>query len=415
VIDRPPSLAHPTDPSVWAGGVPHETFAWLRANEPVSFWEDLEGRRGYWLMARHDDLKTVSHATGTFSSRWGAVSLDDLDVDQLDARRTMLEEDPPRHTALRALVDDAFLPRAVRAYADAIAALTEPVLDAALSRERFDFVEAVAKEIPIRVLCRMLGVAERHTDDLVDWGNRMLSASDPEYADPELAARDPEELRLLPFGHPAALRVFALADELAEERRRRPRDDVVSRIVNGEVDGAPLSPQEVRTMFVLLVIAGNETTRHTLSHGLLGLLDHPEEADRLRDDPSVTDRAAEEVIRWATPINWHRRQVTADTDLRGVRLRAGDKVLLSFASANRDETVFDDPFALRLDRHPNPQVAFGRGGPHFCLGAHLARLEIAVVLGALAPRLERLRLDGPVERLRSDHINGIKRLPVRVR
>jgi cytochrome P450 len=184
--------------------------------------------------------------------------------------------------------------------------------------------------------------------------------------------------------------------------------------VTGEVDGDLLSRQEIRTMFVLLVIAGNETTRHTLSHGLLALLDHPGELARLIDDPSLTDRAAEEVIRWATPINWHRRQVTADTELRGQRLRTGDKVLLSFASANRDELVFGDPFALRLDRHPNPQVAFGRGGPHFCLGAHLARLEVAVVLRRLAPRLGRLRLDGNVERLLSDHINGIKRLPVAV-
>ncbi|MGZ5318301.1 MAG: cytochrome P450 [Actinomycetota bacterium] len=412
-MDRPP-LAHPTDPSVWDAGVPHETFAWLRANEPISFWDDLEGRRGFWLVARHDDLRSVSHDTATFSSRWGAVSLDDLDAEQLDARRTMLEEDPPRHTALRALVDEAFLPRAVRAYADAIEALTEPVLQAAFGRDRFDFVEAVAKEVPIRVLCRMLGVPERHTHDLVDWGNRMLSASDPDYADPELFAHDPSELRLLPFGHPAALRVFALADALADERRARPTDDVVSRIVTGEVDGEPLSPQEIRTMFVLLVIAGNETTRHTLSHGLLALLDHPDELARLRDDPAVSDRATEEVIRWATPINWHRRHVTSDTELRGRLLRAGDKLLLSFASANRDELVFGDPFALRLDRHPNPQVAFGRGGPHFCLGAHLARLEIAVVLRSLAPRLGRLRLDGPVERLRSDHINGIKRLPVAV-
>jgi cytochrome P450 len=162
------------------------------------------------------------------------------------------------------------------------------------------------------------------------------------------------------------------------------------------------------------VIAGNETTRHTLSHGLLALLDHPDQLARLRDDPAVSDRATEEVIRWATPINWHRRQVTTDTELRGRRLRAGDKLLLSFASANRDELVFGEPFTFRVDRHPNPQVAFGRGGPHFCLGAHLARLEIAVVLRRLAPHLGRLRLDGPVERLRSDHINGIKRLPVAV-
>lgn len=410
-MDRPP-LAHPTDPSAWETGVPHETFSWLRAHEPVSYWEDLGERRGYWLVARHDDLKAVSHDTATFSSRWGAVSLDDLEPDQLDARRTMLEEDPPRHTALRALVDEAFLPRGVRAYAAAVEALTEPVLEAAFVHDRFDFVEAVAKEVPIRVLCRMLGVPERHTDDLVDWGNRMLSSSDPDYADPELAARDPSDLRLLPFGHPAALRVFALADALVDERGARPTGDVISRIATGVVEGEPLSPQEVRTMFVLLVIAGNETTRHTLSHGLLALLDHPEELARLVDDPRVTDRATEEVIRWATPINWHRRQVTADTELRGRRLRAGDKLLLSFASANRDEAAFGDPSAFRVDRHPNPQVAFGRGGPHFCLGAHLARLEITVVLRMLAPRLGHLRIDGHVQRLRSDHINGIKRLPV---
>ena len=215
-MDRPP-LAHPTDPSVWEAGVPHETFAWLRANEPVSFWDDLEGRRGYWLVARHDDLRAVSHDTATFSSRSGAVSLDDLDPEQLDARRTMLEEDPPRHTALRALVDEAFLPRAVRAYADAIEALTDPVLDAAFARDRFDFVEAVAKEVPIRVLCRMLGVPERHTDDLVDWGNRMLSRLGPRL-------RGPGAGRARSLGAPAApLRAPGRAPGLRARRRARGR------------------------------------------------------------------------------------------------------------------------------------------------------------------------------------------------
>jgi cytochrome P450 len=415
-IERPP-LVHPCDTGAWSTAVPHDTFTWLRANEPVSRWDDLEGRRGFWLVAHHADVVAVTRDPERFTSRFGVVDLDDHADDELDARRTMLEEDPPRHTQLRRLVSDAFTPRAVRAYEGAIALATDALLDDALRDGTVEFVSSVATKVPIRVLCDMLGVPHEHTDDLVEWGNRLLAAPDPDRPDPILATLSHDERRLLPFGHPASLDAFALADALAAERRARPTDDVTSALVNGLVDGEPLSAAEFRTMWLMLVIAGNETTRHTLSLGLDALGDHPEWVARWQEASAAGDRrwmerATEEVIRWATPINWHRRQVVADTRLGGADLRAGDKLLVSFTSADRDERVFDEPFRFDLEREHNPQAAFGRGGPHFCLGAHLARLEVRIVLTRLLQRVGGVRRVAPPVRLASNHLNGLTRLDV---
>jgi cytochrome P450 len=288
------------------------------------------------------------------------------------------------------------------------------VLNETLRQQSFDFVEQVAKALPIRILGKILGVPEQHTDDLVTWGNQMLGASDPDYHDPELAAYTPESLRKLPFGHPAALRAFALAEKMAGERRAGQLDDVTARLLFGQVQGSSLSDEEYKATWLMLVIAGNETTRHALSHGLLAFIEHPEQWDRLRRQPDRLGMAAEEILRWATPINWHRRQVTAAYKLHGVKLQPGDKLILAFTSANRDETVFDDPFRFDMTRKPNPHVSFGRGGPHHCLGAFLARMEVRIVFEELLKRLTGLRLAGPVQRLQSNHLNGIKTLPIEV-
>jgi cytochrome P450 len=409
-----PSLADIADPAVWQDGVPHDTFTWLRANEPVAWWDHPGGQKGFWVVSRWQDVVDLSRNTEVFSSRAGVVNLDDLAPDQLEARRTMLEEDPPRHTELRALVDPDFSPRAIKAWEDTFRALTQMVLNETLRQQSFDFVEQVAKALPIRILCKILGVPEQHTDDLVTWGNQMLGASDPDYHDPELAAYSPESLRKLPFGHPAALRAFALAEKMAGERRAGQPDDVTARLRFGQVQGASLSDEEYKATWLMLVIAGNETTRHALSHGLLVFIEHPEQWDRRRRRPDRLGIAAEEILRWATPINWHRRQVTAAYELHGVELQPGDKLILAFTSANRDETVFDDPFRFEMTRKPNPHVSFGRGGPHHCLGAFLARMEVRIVFEELLKRVTGFRLAGPVQRLQSNHLNGIKALPIEV-
>jgi cytochrome P450 len=338
------------------------------------------------------------------------VILDDLGPEELDMRRTILEEDPPRHSRLRQLVNPDFAPRAVRGYSSFISSLTAIVLDRAVAKRHFDFVGEVAQAVPIRVLCKLLGVPRQHTEQLVGLGNAMVSDGPP----PPARTADGLETRLLPFGSPAALEAFELATDLALARRNDPRDDVTTRLLTGEVDGRRLTEQEFLTMWLMLVIAGNETTRHAISGGMEALIRRASLLEEWRSSPSMDVLASEEILRWTTPINWHRRTVTRDVLLGGQELRAGDKVLLMFMSANRDEEVFDSPDVLDLRRDPNPHVTFGRGGPHFCLGAHLARLEVQVVFGELWNRVSRVRPAGTVVRLRSDHFNGYVRMPVEV-
>jgi cytochrome P450 len=403
------------DPAVWEAAPPHELFAQLRATDPLPFVAHPQGHRGSWVVTRHADLVAVSRDPVTFSNRGGVVTMDDLDQLQLDARRTLLEEDPPRHTALRKLVNSDFLPRAVRAYTDVIGHLTRAVLDDALQRTRFDFVTEVAQEVPIRALFRLLGVPDEHADALAELGNRMVTdVPAPEGASAADDGAPPVDHRLLPFGHPAALEAFAIASELAAERRRTPTDDVTSQLVNGTVDGQPLSEREFQTMWLLLVIAGNETTRHAISVGLAMLMEQPDVLARWASDPDLDATAADELLRLTSPINWHRRTVTRDVELGGRALSAGDKLVLAFVSANRDEAVFDRADEFVLERHPNPHVTFGRGGPHFCLGAHLARLEVQVVFRELFARVRDIRPAGPARRLRSDHFNGLVSLPVEI-
>jgi cytochrome P450 len=407
-----PDLA---SPDAYGAGVPHAALAWLRANDPVSWHDDPAGRRGFWLLARYDDVVAASRDTARFSSRGGVTNLEDLDEEQLDARRTMIEEDPPRHGALRSLVKDLVTPRAVRAYESFVSALARARVKDAVERSAdggwVDAVDAIAEPVPIRVLARLMGVPGERTEDLVDWGERLLGAGE---AGTGAAAPgdDADAYRLVPFGSPVALEAFALADELAHARRGGEPDDLTARLAYGLVDGSRLSAREYHATWLLLVLAGNETTRHAISLGLDALAQYPEQFFRLRNDEQLLDRATDEVLRWSTPINWHRRTVLHDVDLAGKSLRSGDKVLLFFASANRDEAHFERPFDFDLGRHPNDHVTFGRGGPHFCLGAHLARLEIRAVLREVADQASGIERAGAATRLRSSHFNGLAHLPL---
>jgi cytochrome P450 len=264
------------------------------------------------------------------------------------------------------------------------------------------------------LLCRLLGVPSEDADRLIEWGDGMIANTDPEYTQHVVDQVDTEEFRLLPFRSPAALEVFRYAEAAARERRERPRDDIITKLLQPATDGEPLSDLEFKNFFALLVVAGNETTRHTITQGLMALLDHPDQLAAWRDDPSLSASATEEILRWTSVTMHFRRTATREIAVHGKQIRAGDKVVVWYVSANRDERQFPDPFAFDIRRHPNEHMAFGLHGPHLCLGAWLARLEIRVTFEELLPRLADVEVTGTAERLRSNFISGVKHLPVRV-
>jgi cytochrome P450 len=397
----------------FAEGVPHETFALLRREAPV-WWYDWPLGRGYWCVTKHADVVAVSRDTKTFTSEQGA-NLEDLDEEQRIVRQSMLETDPPRHTRLRGLVGPSFTPRAIKAYELALRELTAAVLDNALPLGEFDFIEEVAKQLPIRVLARLLGAPDEDTDRLIDWGDRMIGNTDPELADVLSDGPESDQYRMLPFRSPASLELFEYAHQIAAARRRAPEEDLVSKLVQSEIEGERLTEQEIDAMFLLLVVAGNETTRQAIAHGMLALAEHREQWRRLADDPQLVWTAgADEILRWSSPVLHFRRTATRDVELGGQTIRAGDKVVVWYVSANFDEEVFADPLRFDVGRQPNPHITFGGGGPHFCLGAHLAKLEVQVMFDALLPRLADIELTGRPERMRTNFTNALKRMPVRV-
>jgi cytochrome P450 len=414
VLDRGPRLEDVSlENDDFAERVPHETFALLRREAPV-WWYDWPLGRGYWCVTKHADVVAVSRDTKTFTSEQGA-NLEDLDEEQRAARQSMLETDPPRHTRLRGLVGPPFTPRAIKAYELVLRELTAAVLDRALPLREFDFIEEVAKQLPIRVLARLLGAPDEDTDRLIDWGDRMIGNTDPELADVLSDTPESEQYRMLPFRSPASLELFEYAHRIADERRAKPTDDLVSKLVNAEIDGERLTEREFDTMFLLLVVAGNETTRQAIAHGMLALVENRDQWRRLADDPELVWTAgADEILRWSSPVLHFRRTATRDVELGGQTIRAGDKIVIWYVSANFDEEVFSDPLGFDVGRRPNPHVTFGGGGPHFCLGAHLAKLEVQVMFDELLPRLADIELLGPAERMRTNFTNALKRMPVRV-
>jgi cytochrome P450 len=384
--------------------VPHDWFALLRREDPVH-WNDEPDGRGFWAVTRYEDIRTVHRTPEVYSSEIGGTSLEDLEPEHIEARKSMLDMDPPRHDELRAIVNRRFTPRAVKVWEDQVRRVAREVIDAALRDQEFDFVAEVASEIPMQVFAEILGVPQSRRREIIEIGDRLLGNQDPEYAHD---AGD-EAHRHLPFSSPAALDMFAFGRELADARRREPRDDIMTQLVE-----AGLTQREMDVYFVLLATAGNETTRHTISHGLVALLEHPDQLQRLREDPSLGQPAAEEMLRWATPVHHFRRTAAQDTELRGRQIKAGDKVTTWFVSGNRDEDVFDVPDRFDVGRAPNPHMAFGPGGIHLCMGSHLARMEVRITFEELLGRDVGLELTAKPERLRSNFFNGIKRLPVKV-
>jgi cytochrome P450 len=401
------------NPDSYVERVPFEWFDKLRREKPVSWHEEDEPNHGFWAVTRYDDLVAVHMDWQTFSSETGAVALEELETDQLEIRRSMLETDPPRHRELRNICNKRFSARAVGRFEDFIRDVARGVLDRALELEEFDFVTEISRELPIRFLCAIFTVSQEDAPMLIEWGDAMIGNQDPDFSAAVVDRVDTEKFKYLPFRSPIATTMFDYADRQRDLRLEEPQEDVITALTLAQREGV-LNEHEFHNYFGLLMIAGNETTRHTITHGMNALIDHPEQLRALQEDPSKISLAVEEILRWATPVLHFRRTATHDTELRGQQIRAGDKVVTWYISANRDESAFPDPYRFDITRSPNEHVTFGPGGPHFCLGAHLARLETKVLFQELLPRIRSIEPTGPVERMRSNFVNGIKHMPVRV-
>jgi len=387
-------------------GIPHEWFTWLRANEPVH-WHEEPGGPGFWVITKLADVTACNRDAASFSSSQelgGVVGLEGPLASPPGAEAAgsmMLFMDPPDHTRYRKLVNRGFTPRMITALEEHVRELTRRILDEAMAKRECDFVVDIAAELPLEVIAELLGVPREDRHKLFDWSNRMVGSEDPEYlVDQSLVAE-------------AQLEMFMYAQQLAEQRRAEPQDDIVTTLLNAEVDGDTLSELDFNLFFMLLSVAGNETTRNAIAHGMNAFLEHPDQYERLAADPTgMIGTATEEILRWASPVLYFRRNARQDVTLRDVTIKAGEKISLWYISANRDEEVFTDPFAFDIGRDPNPHIAFGGGGPHFCLGAQLARLEIRVLFEELVARVSRVEQLGAPDRLRSNFIGGIKHLPV---
>ena len=417
-VDLGPADADITDPDSYTDGVPYATFQRLRDHDPVSWWDEHDGGKGFWAVTRYDDLLDVSRRVEVFSSAQG-ITLEEIEGDDFHARRNMLEYDPPEHTRYRRLVSKPFSRREVYAYEQAIRLLARNVVEEALAGpSTFDFVEHVAKQLPMRMLGRLLGVPDADGPWLVERGDALLGNLDPEFTQHPVGLTDTDEFSHIPFRSPAALDLYHYAEQQAEQRRARPTDDVITRLLSPTIDGEQLTEREFKNFFVLLVSAGNDTTRYTMTAGMKALIEHPQQLAELRDsigrDSTLMDSAVEEILRWGTVTMHFRRTAVQDIELRGKRIAAGDKVVIWFVSADYDGAQFPEPYHFDIHRTPNEHVAFGRMSPHLCLGAQLARMELKVLFEELLPKLSDAQLAGRPDRLRSNFIGGMKRLPVRV-
>jgi cytochrome P450 len=415
---RPVALADVdlTDLDRFAANDAWGQFHTLRSEAPVFWQPEAAPNSGFWAVTRYDDIAAVDRDAETFTSS-KFVNLEEVDDDLQNLRRSMLETDGARHRALRKLIQRE-LGRGplTRGYEDFLRDLTRSTLDAALAKGEFDFVAEVSADFPIQVLARLLDVPEEDTGRLIDWGNQMIGNTDPDYSRHLLSDPDSDRFKHLPFRSPAAIEVFEYGRELARKRRGGDGGDLISLLVNRTPeDGEPLSATDFDNYFLLLVVAGNETTRHTISHSMLALIEHPDQLALLKRQPELVPNAVEEFLRWASPVYHFRRTATRDVELNGQKIREGDKVVMWFASGNRDERKFDDPYRFDVTRRPNPHASFGISSPHVCMGNMLARMEIRLMFEQLIPRLDAAELAGDVTRVRSNFVNGIKKLPVRVR
>jgi len=402
------------DLELFRNGAPWDAFAELRADAPIHFNDEGDDGSGFYSVTRYHDIVKILRDSNTFTSE-RFTNLEEVDAEQEEARRSLLETDGTRHRALRRLLQGQFTPAAVSRYETFLRGLTATTLDNAFAKGEFDFVEEVAADFPIQVLAKLLDVPETDTDQLIEWGNRMVGFSDPDSADVLINSPESEKYRLLPFRSPAAQEVFDYGDKLANERRGKDGVDLVSVLINSEMsDGIPLTDRDFHTNFLLLVVAGNETTRHTITHTMRNLMANPDQLVYLQENPDMIPWAVEEFLRYASPVYHFRRTVTKEVEFEGQTFKVGDKVVPWFASGNRDDKIFDNPTKMDVTRNPNEHMTFGRGGPHMCLGNALARIELRVMFEDLLSRIDTVEHTGPVDFLRSNFVHGIKHMPVKV-
>jgi len=426
------------DPATYVGGVPFDALARLRRDMPVAWVAETPvlgwpGGPGFWLVLRHADVESVLTRPRLFSSALGATQIRDPATPRALSyvRRMMLNMDPPEHSRLRRLLSRSFTPRAVAQLEHRIRGHARAISDRAFAGRRgeCDFAKEVAADLPLLTLADVLGVPEQDRWLLFDWSNRVIGYQDPDYAssaefDPAAGtpmAREAHALRPVPDGdgrmpdprtREGMPDLYAYAHLLADEKRRRPGDDVMSILLaQADDDGGRVSVAEFENMFWLFAVAGNETLRNGLPGACIALLEHPDAQDHLRADPALTPAVIEEMLRWWTPVMTFRRTATSGCELSRQRIREGDKVVVSFTSANRDEAVFADSGRFNIYRHPNPHLAFGHG-PHFCLGAHLARTQMRALFDEVLTRTSALIYAGEPSYLRSNFQRGVKRLPV---
>jgi methyl-branched lipid omega-hydroxylase len=384
-------------------------FAALREHEPVPFFPEpdigLPRGPGFWALTRLDDLAEASRNAEVFTSGQGSTSLNDLPPEFNEFFGSMIGMDDPRHARLRRIVSRGFTPRRLAGLTDEVQRTARTIVDDVIDQGECDAVGAISARLPLTIVCDMMGVPASQYGFVFERSNIILGPNDPEY----VAETDNIITALLQAGNDLA----ELMRDLGRHRAENPTDDVTSALVNAEIDGERLTPDELASFFILLVVAGNETTRNAISWGLHLLTEHPEQrAVWVADIDGVTPTAVEEIVRWASPVIYMRRTLATDAVLGGQQMREGDKVALFYWAANRDPAHFRDPDAFDVRRSPNPHVGFGGAGPHFCLGAHLARREMTVMFRELLTRVPDIAATAPPQRLKSMFINGIKRLPV---
>jgi cholest-4-en-3-one 26-monooxygenase len=387
------------DPSQYETAFPHEKFRLLREHAPVH-WHPTPDGSGFWLLSRHDGVIEASGDPLTFSAELGGVVIEDLEPQRLQQMRgQLLAMDPPRHRDVRRKVLVGFTPGLIGRMEPFLRERARAVMTSAAERGSCDFVHEMAAQLPLQVICEIFGIPEEDRGWIALAGDRVIGRDDPEL--------DPEK-----SSGAASFKLGAYGFELASARAGKGGSDLVSLLVNAPGDAA-VTPVEFASLFIQLIVAGNETTRTLLTGTLVAFLDHPAAYRELEREPALLETAVEEMLRWTTPVHYFRRTATRDVELQGQKIRAGEKVVLHYTSADFDERVFRDPFTFDVRRDPNPHLAFG-WGEHFCLGAKLARLEARVFLEELLRRVERVELLGPPRRLRSNLINGVKQIPVRL-
>jgi len=394
-------------------GYPHAEWTRLRREDPVH-WSQPPMYRPFWAITKHADITEVSTQPDKFRSAGRFILFPDMPgvdsrmMEENPPLRMLVNMDPPEHRSYRKLVGNWFTPRAIARLEARLEEITSEIFDE-LARDggeyTCDFVTDIAARQPLRMITEILGIPREQEDFVLRVTNENFGLEDEEFA----REGDTPQQRLA-FLQEA----FAYLSEITEERRRNPRNDLSTVLAQATIDGQPVPQFELFSLYFLVMVAGHDTTRNSISNGFLALLEHPEELAKLRANPDLVETGADEIVRWTTPVNHFSRTATEDYVLRGKQIKKGDSVALFYASANRDEEIFEDPFAFRLDRDPNPHLGFGIG-EHFCLGAHLARLDLKVFFRQFAQRLQSIELDGPVERLSASFVGGPKHVPIRYR